>query len=408
MSDHHVDSMHIDYSEAAKKILQRHGLLISDAPPINHKPGNDFLSDWIWPLPTYPDTRFLNIQNSINVDKDDDGCDCGCGNPECDCDSNKFRFPTNFEILSDEIKQFKGLQNPVLSFDVRDRDGFIDKAVYPYTGLVLQGVEKRAFNVSFVKPFFDENGKRHTQLFVKEVIEGHPMSIATFDGWNYHIYRGVCRYILTVDPPKSVNGKLLRPRTVPFGKNIIEKEDLKNPQQDMISRNMKIILDCSRYNMGEIANIPINQIIDIEEPDYVYDFTIYEGGLKVFWDDWTNVEAHTSVTAYTYIPGGTDKPQTLHHEVIEHQKRTVRRFVKMLSDTKMAIQYNSETVKQIIYRLKRYHIGVAYDGRQLIIENNMTHRYEEIEPLTWLLIDDKEKMIYGMYSNEDFIKVYGA
>ena len=60
MADHHVDSLKINYTQAAKHILQSHGLYIANAPDINHKPGNDFYSDWTWPFPTYPDNRFRN------------------------------------------------------------------------------------------------------------------------------------------------------------------------------------------------------------------------------------------------------------------------------------------------------------------------------------------------------------
>ena len=408
MSDHHVDSMHIDYPEAAKHFLQKHGLFINDAPPINHKPGNDLQSDLLWPLPLYPDTRF-QYYTTLPSDTDDKcKCGCDCCKADCDCDSDKFRFPTNFEILSDEIKKFKALKNPVISFVNNDRDNFIDGSVFPYTGLALQVMEKRACNISYVKPFIDSDGTRKTKLIVKEVIEGHPMSIATFDGWKYHIYRGVCRYILRVNPPRTVNGKLLRPRTVPYGKNILEKEDLKSAPEDMISRNMRIILDCSRYAAGEIANIPVNQIIDIQEINHYYDFTIYEGNLKVFWDDWNIVEDHHDFKNFVYAPFGDEPPQTLYHEVIEHQKRIQEEYKRRISDSLYAVQYNENTINQLLFRLKRYGVGVVYYGEEFLVKRDETKDYEQVNLEDWFIFNTDTKTIYAIYPNDQFFKKYGA
>lgn len=410
MSDHHVDSMHINYSEAAKHFLQKHGLFINDAPPVNHKPGNDLQSDLLWPLPLYPDTRFMNYTTLPDDTSDKSKCNCGCDccKADCDCDSDKFRFPTNFEILSDEIKGFKALKNPVISFVNNDRDNFIDGSVYPYTGLTLQVMEKRACNISFVKPFIDRDGLRKTHLIVKEIIEGHPMSIATFDGWKYHIYRGVCRYIVKVDPPRTVNGKALRPRTVPYGKNILEKEYLKSDPEDLVSRNMRIILDCSRYNAGEIANIPVNQIIDVEEMNHYYDFTIYEGDLKIFWDDWNAVDDHRDGKQFTYVPMGDEAPQTLYHEVVEHQKRVQEEYKRRLSESLFAVQYNEDTIHQLLYRLKRYEVAVVYYGEEFLIQNDKTKEYEQVYLTDWIIFNTDTKSLYSIYPNDQFFKKYGA
>ena len=65
MAYHHIDSADINYPELVKHILQRYGLFIHDAPPINHKPGNDWISDVYYPFPNYPDNRFHFLPNLL-------------------------------------------------------------------------------------------------------------------------------------------------------------------------------------------------------------------------------------------------------------------------------------------------------------------------------------------------------
>ena len=126
MADHHVDSLNINYTKAAKHILQSHGLYIANAPDINHKPGNDFYSDWTWPFPTYPDNRFQNpTEDNLDI-KDDNKHD-----KEPETPDERRKFPENFQILSEELKSLKNIKNPMVSnLDPHDGEEF---------GYVLQG-----------------------------------------------------------------------------------------------------------------------------------------------------------------------------------------------------------------------------------------------------------------------------
>lgn len=313
MADHHIDSADIDYSKLAEYILKRYGLYIHDAPPINHKPGNDWWSDINYPFPTYPDNRFRN-PNEENLDIKDPGEDA----PEIvpiEKDEGK-----NFQIIPEDMKNLRHLRNPMISFKSDDRNRFIDRAVASYTGLTIQAVEKRAFDITFVKPYI-KNQKRLTRLVRREMITGHLYSIATYDGWKYHIYRGRCADILKTEPQK-IDGAYVRPRTVPFG-NPMEHTDIKrrSSTDELLERNLSIILDGSGWFDKDICQIPVNQIIDIQKYDFIYNFTIYEGNLKVFFDDWFTVpDKKKPGTWFTYVPLDGELPQTLLHEVIEHQK----------------------------------------------------------------------------------------
>lgn len=313
MADHHIDSADIDYSKLAEYILKRYGLYIHDAPPINHKPGNDWWSDVNYPFPNYPDNRFRN-PNEENLDIKDPGEDA----PEIvpiEKDEGK-----NFQIIPEDMKNLRHLRNPMISFKSDDRNRFIDRAVASYTGLTIQAVEKRAFDITFVKPYI-KNQKRLTRLVRREMITGHLYSIATYDGWKYHIYRGRCADILKTEPQK-IDGAYVRPRTVPFG-NPMEHTDIKRRSNtdELLERNLSIILDGSGWFNKDICQIPVNQIIDIQKYDFIYNFTIYEGNLKVFFDDWFTVpDKKKPGTWFTYVPLDGELPQTLLHEVIEHQK----------------------------------------------------------------------------------------
>lgn len=323
MADHHVDSIdNFNYSLAAKKILQSHGLYIANAPEINHKPGNDFYSDWTWPFPTYPDTRFLN-PNEDNLEiKDDDG------NNEPEEINERRKFPENFQILSDELKSLKNIKEPIVSnLTPEFGEGFIKDAIYPYTGLAIQAQEKRAYDISLVKPYF-EDGERKTKLIFRELVPGHFYSIATYDGWKYHIYRGLLICTPSTRPVEETLNRKVYSHSIPYGLDVMKKYPQtlrkKTNSEEIPSKHMHIVLDTSEFLNGEIESIPLSQVIDIEPYDYTYNFTIYEGNLKVLFDDWFITRNDKSVVneyfkEFTYIPTGDIPPQVLYHEVIEHQ-----------------------------------------------------------------------------------------
>ena len=127
--------------------------------------------------------------------------------------------------------------------------------------------------------------------------------------------------MLKTDPPRTADGKYIRPRVSPFG-DCTEEVDLnKLKQEQVLERNLHIVLDVSNPMDKRVASISVNQIIDIEKYDFIYDFNIYEQGLKVFWDDWFTIpDKDKPGTWFTYVPMEGAMPQYLYHEVIEHQK----------------------------------------------------------------------------------------
>ena len=312
MAYHHIDSADIDYPELVKHILQRFGIYIPGAPPINHKPGNDWISDVYYPFPTYPDNRFRNpYDENLDIKFPPD--------PPKD-EGKKDDSVDKFQIIPEELRELTHLKNPIITYNSDDRFRFIDKAICDYTGLTVEAVEKRAYDISFVKPYWKDR-KRLQRLETREVITGHLISIATFDGWRYHIYRGKVLTVLKTEPPRTPDGKRIRPRVSPFG-DCTEEIDLnKYKQEQVLERNLHIVLDVSNPMEKRVASISVNQIIDIEKYDFIYDFNIYEQGLKVFWDDWFTVpDKDKPGTWFTYVPADGELPQYLYHEVIEHQK----------------------------------------------------------------------------------------
>ena len=312
MAYHHIDSADIDYPELVKHILQRFGIYIPGAPPINHKPGNDWISDVYYPFPTYPDNRFRNpYDENLDIKFPPD--------PPKD-EGKKDDSVDKFQIIPEELRELTHLKNPIITYNSDDRFRFIDKAICDYTGLTVEAVEKRAYDISFIKPYWKDR-KRLQRLEIREVITGHLISIATFDGWRYHIYRGKVLTVLKTEPPRTPDGKRIRPRVSPFG-DCTEEIDLnKYKQEQVLERNLHIVLDVSNPMEKRVASISVNQIIDIEKYDFIYDFNIYEQGLKVFWDDWFTVpDKDKPGTWFTYVPADGELPQYLYHEVIEHQK----------------------------------------------------------------------------------------
>lgn len=324
MADHHVDSMNIDYSLAAKKILQSHGLYIADAPEINHKPGNDFYSDWTWPFPTYPDNRFRNpYEDNLEIKDDTD-------NDSPEKPDERRKFPENFQILSEELMSLKNIREPMVTgISPEPGEGFIKDAIHPYTGLAIQAQEKRAYDVSLVKPYF-KDGERKTKLIFRELVPGHFYSIATYDGWKYHIYRGLLVCTPSTRQVEDTLNRKVYSHSIPYGLNVMKKTPQmlrkKSGPEKMPSKHMHIVLDTSEFLNGEIASIPLCQVIDIEPYDFVYDFTIYEGNLKILFKDWfvsrnDKCIVQKEFEEFTYAPIGDIPPQVLYHEVIEHQFR---------------------------------------------------------------------------------------
>lgn len=319
MADHHVDSMDIDYSLVAKKILQSHGLFISDAPEINHKPGNDFYSDWTWPFPTYPDNRFRNPSEENLEIKDDTA---NVDSPEKPDERRK--FPENFEILSDELLALKNIRGPMVT-DLHPElgEGFIKDAIHPYTGLVIQAQEKRAYDISIVKPYFDEDGERKTKLIFRELVPGRFYSIATYDGWKFHIYRGLLVFTPSTRPVEETLNRKIYSHSIPYGLDVMKREPQmlrkKSSSEKIPSKHLYLVLDTSEFLNGEIESIPLSQVIDVEPYDYAYNFTIYEGNLKVLSKDWLITKNDESGVENTVAPVGYIPPGILYHEVIEHQ-----------------------------------------------------------------------------------------
>ena len=161
MAYHHIDSADINYPELVKHILQRYGLFIHDAPPINHKPGNDWISDVYYPFPNYPDNRFQDpYEDNLEIKFPPD--------PPEDTGEREDRDDT-YQIIPEELRQLRHLKNPVITYNSDDRYRFIDRAICDYTGLTIEAVEKRAFDISFVKPYWKDK-KRHQKLETREIV----------------------------------------------------------------------------------------------------------------------------------------------------------------------------------------------------------------------------------------------
>lgn len=321
MADHHIDSLKdFDYSKAAEDILKRTGLFIVENPSINHKPGNDWWSDVYYPLPNFPDNRFANPANDNNQIKGDmDNVQCIC--PCCNRRSGEDLIISK-EIPDEGMEDLRSIQTTVVTL-LNDGKTLFDNVVMPYTGLTLQAAEKKSFDVSFLKPVIEDNNRK-VKLHTREVTTNHLMSIATFDGYNYHIFRGLCIDILKVRETNTNirDGHIM---STPYG-NVTDRSIIRKPDRDanstkqLMRTNIKIVLDTSESFKSSVECIPVNQIIDIQEYNHSYDFTIYEGDLKLLWDDWYQVKDDKDDRWITYVPDNGLPPQELLHPVIEHQK----------------------------------------------------------------------------------------
>lgn len=334
MADHHVDSMkNFDYQKAAENILKKHGLFIAGAPAINHKPGNDFTSDIRYPLPNYGDYKSLNLPPSNNTEYIENKNSCNC------IRSNADTLINDVELFKEDIENIRNIENPVITYYNDIEKTLIDHTVFPYTGLTLQAVEKKSFDISFLKPKVI-NDNRQIELHTVEVTTGHLLSIATFDGNNYHIFRGLCIDILKVEEDPIQVRKVI-PKSTPWGNPMLptdenykdisqlaiplngdinkNKQPFDNTVSNLIKRNVRIVLDTSENFKSSFECIPINQILDIQCYNYIYDFTIYEGNLKILWDDWFQIQDKNDNKWKTYVPYGTELPQRLQHCVVEHQ-----------------------------------------------------------------------------------------
>lgn len=338
MADHHVDTMDdFDYSAAAEQILKKRGMFIVDAPPINHKSGNDLWSDVNYPLPD-KDDRWANPANDNNQIKNHQ---CNCDG--CDCYNDPESLRDFYEMDDEILHDLQSIKNPVITYISDIGQTLFDDVVYKYTGLALQVREKKVFDISFLKPKYTNLGKdRVVELKSREVITGHTISIATFDGWKYHIFRGLVRDIIKVDE-HSAHIKSDQITSGPYGTRIrtdnkvlqrgisesrgFYKNHLDTTALDLIKRNVRIVLDVSEPFKSKIECIPVNQIIDIEDYNFVYNFTIYEGRLNLLWKDWYQAIDEKDSKWTTYVPFGYKYPQNLLHPVIEHQKPDLNNLI---------------------------------------------------------------------------------
>lgn len=334
MADHHIDSMKdFDYVAAAEAILKKRGLFIVDAPQINHKPGNDFWSDVNYPFPN-DDERWANPANDNNQIKNPCGCDNGC---DCDyCRPRQEDLYDFFEMDDEILHDMQSIRNPLITYNNDVGKTLFSDVVYKYTGLALQVREKKVFDISFLKPRYTNMGKDRTvDLISKEVITGHLISIATFDGWKYHIFRGMVTDIIKVEEADAriksdqitsgPHGIHITTQNKTLKKGISESRGyydhhLDTKVAELIKRNVRIVLDVSEPFKSKVECIPVNQIIDIEDYDFIYNFTIYEGKLNILWKDWYQEIDKKDGKWTTYVPFGGKLPQNLCHPVIEHQK----------------------------------------------------------------------------------------
>lgn len=343
MADRHVDTMEgFDYSKAAEKFLKQHGLFIADAPSINHKPGNDLWSDVNYPFPNYPDNRFRDAYEENNQIKDDDNLDCdnNCNAPRIELED----LSDDFEIPDEFMNDISNIKNPIITYQSDIGKPLMENVVHPYTGLTLQAVEKKAFDVSFLKPKRTTGG-RVVELHNVELIIGHLYSIATYDGHAYHIFRGLCIDILKVEQRNyNERGDIVSPRSTPWGDPMsVDTDAYKDTRvlaranningrypvntvdpttTKLIQRNLRIVLDVSKPFKSGIECIPVNQVIDIQKFDHIYDFTLYEGDLKILWKNWYQVQDSDTKNPWNTYVSGEGEPQVLSHPVIEHQKRS--------------------------------------------------------------------------------------
>lgn len=293
MSDHHVDSMDIDYSARAKEILLKTGMYIAGAPEINHKPGNDFLSDVLYPFPNYPDTRFSVVDNGLK----DTTSTPKAYRFECERD-----IPGDEEIIGQSILD-AGKKRSNIAIEFFNHEPLFDNAVFPYTGLVLKAKEKKAYDITYVK---------NQELAIAEVITGKLYSIATFDGRAYHIFRGKCFDIIRGRQDLS-NGA-----TTKEIKSYFVNATLK--MDSVVKYNMRIALDVSEAFESKQEYIPVNQIVDIQAYDYEYDFSTYK--VEVGHKDWWELleEYKDTDVLKTMVPSGPSDINTITYPVYEHQK----------------------------------------------------------------------------------------
>lgn len=289
MSDHHVDSMKIDYPKKAKEILLRTGMYIPGAPEINHKPGNDFLSDVYYPFPNYPDTRFAMVDNSLKQDTKPSSVHLPVNNK---LDTLEETYPNKIDNKPRRTPLYHLLQDRTL----------IENTIFPYTGTVTDIYQKKAVDIKYIK--------KDTYV-TAEVVTSHLYSIATFDGSFIHIFRGKCIDIITATKSntniKTLDDETLDDRVRGFVDNKLG-----------FICQMRIVLDVSELFDSKREFIPIPQIIDIQDYDHEYNFDEYKIDIKVK-HDWYVTDPNSKLET-THVPSGYYMPETKPYPIIEHQK----------------------------------------------------------------------------------------
>lgn len=301
MADYQIGSDKPKTSKDIEDWLIEHGMYIHGAPQVKHKPGNITLDDVLYPFPEEPDNRFSSTDNPIknpNSSKPSKS-DNSIGSIE----DEAFGF---FEIPHDSLSS-RETTDELHIVHLPEARTMISDVPVSYTGLVVAAIERKAYNIAFIK---------NNEMHMRELTTGRTYSIATFDGAKFHIYRGLCTNISEVEISDiRIKGGFSSIRYPNFSQSY-PVSGVKNN----IKRNMYITLDVSKMFESKVEEIPVNQIIDIEHINYEYDFTIYEDDLHIYLKDWF-VQLEDDSTYSQNVPHGDEGVQIAHIPIIEHQKR---------------------------------------------------------------------------------------
>lgn len=202
------------------------------------------------------------------------------------------------ETLIEDIPSYDTIDlNTTAMATISNGEGYeplLPNMVCPYTGLCIKAEFKTTVTFDIVGP---------TGIVSKTLSIGDIVSIATWDGGSFKIYRGKVEMFVNRRIPSQT------PRTLNFNNSQI-------PVALKVGLpNIQVIIDSSKAFESSKNAVQFNQIIAIEAYDYVYDMSIYEDDIKKIYTEWTT-EISTNEknkTEYsTIIPSGNIVPKSYH------------------------------------------------------------------------------------------------
>lgn len=237
--------------------LKEHGLYIFDAPKVQHQEANIIPDDVYYPLRT-------NVSN-----EDSNETNSGTGIPDINVFDEYEDIP-NFGEMHLSYNYTLVNTNPELK-------SLIPGTIPPFTGLCISATKNQMYTFDII---------RKDGIFRVTLCTGDVKSFATFDGGHFNIYKGKVLGFTEAPDIRGIN------------------------RLHNTSPGLYIVIDSSKPFESKKHVIPVCQLIDIQEHDYKYDFSIYGVDIKKIYTDWVEelkLISKSTTESTVIVPSGNIK-----------------------------------------------------------------------------------------------------